>query len=127
MINVSELIGDPDFTQPNGVTVRRTKYVVQNHKLVETEETLRFVGIITIADDASDTMEPTADFLHERINVFTYDRLYITGKERPIDQEEFISDIVVFEGKNYKVDSVLNDVQYGFSRARCTVLENDVM
>ena len=126
MINVSELINDPDFTQPNGVNVIRTKYTISNHQLVPEESNLNFVGIITIADDTITDKTETADKNSEKIHVFTYQPLYVTGQ--PVGSEDtFLSDIVVFEGNQYSVDSVLNDSQYGFSRATCSKLRQDVM
>ena len=78
LINVSELIGDPDFTQPNGVNIIRRKVKVENHKQAITEQKLNVVGIITIADDTSIEMKEYADNSSEGIHVFTYSPLYTT-------------------------------------------------
>ena len=51
MINVSELINDPDFTQPNGVQVRRRKTTVEDFEQTVEETEFKMIGIITIADD----------------------------------------------------------------------------
>ena len=125
MINISELIGDPDFTQPNGVQIKRTTYTIQNHMPVITESTLKKVGIITIANDIELDMTDEADLTTEAINVFTYDPLYVTSRD--LDGTNRFSDIVIFEGNEYKVMKVLDDTQYGFSRATCVKIKQDVM
>lgn len=125
MINVSELIADPDFTQPNGVQIKRRTYTVENHIPVENETIIKKTGIITIANDISLTMEDIADITNEAIHVFTYDPLYITS--RSLSGENRFSDVVIFEGNEYKVMEVLNDAQYGFSRATCFKIRTDVV
>lgn len=127
MIDISELINDDDFAQPNGINVIRTSYTIQNHELVEKEVNLKFVGIITIADDTSTEKTETADINSEKIHVFTYDQLYLTGTSSSDSEDRYLSDIVVFNGNKYSVDSVLNDEQYGFCRSTCSKLRQDVM
>ena len=48
MINISELITDPDFCQPNGIKITRFTTKVVNHIPVETKSKLTVSGIITI-------------------------------------------------------------------------------
>lgn len=127
LINVSELIGDPDFTQPNGVNVIRRKVRVENHKQVITEQNLNVVGIITIADDTSIEMQEYADNSSEVIHVFTYLPLYTTGKLDDNAIDGYLSDIVVWNNVSYKVMKCLDDAQYGFCRSLAIKLQRDVM
>ena len=53
MINVSELIEDPDFTQINGVNIIRSTYEIVNHEPQAKEVELNVPGIITINSDTS--------------------------------------------------------------------------
>lgn len=126
MINVSELIGDPDFCQPNGVKVTRRPMEIVNHKPKNTEKKLTLTGIITIADEQSDEMLPEADRNKEAINVFTYSRLFCTGYDRATGRD-YMADIVTFEGVNYKVAYCLNDEQYGFCRSKAVKMDQEVM
>lgn len=126
MINVSELIGDPDFCQPNGVKVTRRQMEIVNHKPKNTEKKLTLTGIITIADEQSDEMLPEADRNKEAINVFTYSRLFCTGYDRATGRD-YMADIVTFEGVNYKVAYCLNDAQYGFCRSKAVKMDQEVM
>ena len=127
MINISELINDPDFTQPNGVIVERTSYIIENHMVVGNTKQLKLTGIITIADDTSIEKTPEFDSTSEKIHVFTYTPLYVTGKPEISSSESFLSDVVIFEGNPYSVDSCLNDSQYGFCRSTCSKIRRDVM
>lgn len=127
MINISELINDPDFTQPNGIVVERTSYTIENHMVVGNTEQLKLTGIITIADDTSIEKSPEFDSTSEKIHVFTYTPLYVTGEPDANSVESFLSDIVIFEGNLYSVESCLNDSQYGFCRSTCSKIRRDVM
>lgn len=126
MINVSELIGDPDFCQPNGVKVTRRPSYIKNHKTQYSEQSLTFVGIITIAEEQNDEMLPEADRNKEAINIFTYKRLMCTGYDR-ITKKDYMADIVTFENVKYKVAYCLNDVQYGFCRSKAVKMDQEVM
>lgn len=127
MINVSELITDPDFAQPNGIEVIRTTYTIVDHEPELSQKVLRLKGIVTIANDKSIQMDPEADRSAEQIHVFTREPLYTTGATDEADEVDYISDIVVWQNVKYKVQSVLDDVQYGFNRATCEKMRQDVM
>lgn len=126
LINVSELIGDPDFTQPNGVNVERTTFVVENHRQVKTTIQLNVTGIITIADEEDMDMRADSDVIREGINVFTYSPLMLTSRTSD-GTTNYLSDVVLFRGNRYKVMKVLNDEQYGFCKNVCYKLVQDVM
>ena len=118
MINIAELITDPDFCQPNGISITRTTTEIQNHQIVET--------IITIADETSDELLETADLVKERIHVFTHERLKVVGTDK-VDGKSYGSDIVHFNGANYIVRYCLDDSQYGFCRSTAVKMEAEVM
>lgn len=120
MINVRELIYDPDFCQK--IKVIRTKAIVDNHREFYDQESFSVTGVITV-DERETNMQPSADFVSGRIKVFTEKPLNVTSLSK--DGTRYIGDIVVFEGNNYKVESVLPDTQYGFSRAVCVLIERN--
>lgn len=126
MINISELIGDPDFCQPNGVTVTRRPVEIVNHKPKYTEQIIKLTGIITISDEQEDEMLPEADRNKETINIFTYNRLLCTGYDRATNKD-YMADIVTFENVNYKVAYCLNDAQYGFCKSKAVKMDQEVM
>lgn len=126
MINVSELINDPDFCQPNGISITRTIASIVNHKVTEDSFHVKLTGIITIADENEDSMLSEADLNSERIHIFTYDRLKTVGIDKE-DGKEYNSDIVHFNGNDYIVRYCLDDAQYGFCRSTAVKLRPDKM
>ena len=120
MINVSELINDPDFTQPGGVNVRRRKTSVADFEQSIEESEFNVIGIITIANDLSAELGDYFDEDSEYINVFTYMPLFTTGlgdgKNGANVGQGYLSDIVLWKGKEYKVIKVKNDSEYGFAQ-----------
>ena len=102
MINISELINDPDFCQPNGISVTRTTTSIVNHRVSEETTDIKLTGIITIADENEDSMLSEADLNSERIHIFTYNRLKTVGIDK-LDGKEYGADIVHFNGNDYIV------------------------
>lgn len=126
MINIAELITDPDFCQPNGISITRSTVEIKNHAPVETPFDVKVQGIITIADETSDELLSEADIVKERIHVFTHDRLKVEGVDK-IDGKTYSADIVHFNGANYIVRYCLDDSQYGFCRSTAVKIEAEVM
>ena len=120
MINVSELINDPDFTQLGGVNIRRRKTSVVDFEQSVEESEFTVIGIITIANDLSAELGDYFDEDSEYINVFTYMPLFTTGlgdgKNGANVGQGYLSDIVLWKGKEYKVIKVKNDSEYGFAQ-----------
>lgn len=120
MINVSELINDPDFTQPGGVNVRRRKTSVVDFEQSIEESEFNVIGIITIANDLSAELGDYFDEDSEYINVFTYMPLFTTGlgdgNNGANVGQGYLSDVVLWKGKEYKVIKVKNDSEYGFAQ-----------
>lgn len=126
MINISELINDPDFCQPNGISVTRTVTYIVNHRVSEETTDIKLTGIITIADENEDSMLSEADLNSERIHIFTYNRLKTVGIDK-LDGKEYGADIVHFNGNDYIVRYCLDDAQYGFCRSTAVKLRPDKM
>ncbi len=126
MINISELINDPDFCQPNGISVTRTVTSIVNHRVSEETIDIKLTGIITIADENEDSMLSEADLNSERIHIFTYNRLKTVGIDK-LDGKEYGADIVHFNGNDYIVRYCLDDAQYGFCRSTAVKLRPDKM
>lgn len=126
MINISELINDPDFCQPNGISVTRTVTSIVNHRVSEETVDIKLTGIITIADENEDSMLSEADLNIERIHIFTYNRLKTVGIDK-LDGKEYGADIVHFNGNDYIVRYCLDDAQYGFCRSTAVKLRPDKM
>lgn len=125
MINIKELITDPDFCQPNGITIIRGTTEIVDHRPQKVTTQIKLSGIITISDQNTDELLPEADRNSESIHVFTHERLKTVGYDK-LDGKEYASDIVVFNGANYIVRYCLDDAQYGFCRSTAVKIEQDV-
>lgn len=126
LINVSELIADPDFCQPNGISITRYENSVVNHRVQEVPKDIVVEGIITIRNDNEDELLPEADSNKEAINVFTYNRLMTVGIDKASGQS-YGSDIVHFDGADYIVRACKNNAQYGYCMSVAVKIEQDVM
>lgn len=126
MINISELITDPDFCQPNGISITRSTVEVVNFKEVENPVDIKVQGIITIDSENEDSLLSEADLNSERIHVFTFQRLKTVGVDK-LDGKRYSADIVHFNGTDYIVRYCLDDAQYGFCRSTAVKLRQDVM
>ena len=124
MINVSELIEDPDFCQPSGIKVKRTTVSIINHTPVEKIKVITLQGIITINSENTDELLSEADRNSESINIFTYNRLKTVGKDK-LDGKSYGADIIIFEGNEYIVKSCMNDAQYGFCKSIAVKMRQD--
>lgn len=126
MINVGELITDPDFTQPNGVTYIRRKCVIVDYEPQVEETTYTVSGIITIAKDSTIKMAPNGDINENEIHVFTHGLLYTTGRIDDQAVNGYLSDVIIWNGKKYKVMSVRDNVQYGYCKSTAVIMEQGV-
>lgn len=124
MINISELIDDPDFSQPNGINITRTFVKIVNHSPVETKKKLNLRGIITINSENEDTLGIESDRNYEAINIFTYERLKTVGIDK-IDGKNYLSDVIHFNGNDYVVRKCFDDAQYGFCKSVAIKMEQD--
>ena len=126
MINISELITDPDFAQPNGIKIIRSTVETVNHRQVETKVEITLSGIITVANETSDERLEEADRSKEQIHIFTHERLKLVGVDK-VDGKQYAADIVKFNGANYIVRYCLDDAQYGCCGSTAVRLERDRM
>lgn len=126
MINISELITDADFCQPNGISITRSAVKVENFREVAAERNIRVSGIITVADENEDSLLSESDMNTERIHVFTHQRLKTVGVDK-VDGKSYNADVVNYNGNKYIVRYCLDDAQYGFCRSTAVKLSQDVM
>ena len=126
MINIAELIGDPDFCQPKGINVTRTIISIVDHVPSETQANIKLTGIITINSENEDELLESADRNSEKVNVYTYQRLKTVGIDK-FDGKSYGADIVHFENNDYIVRKCFNDAQYGFCKAVAVKMRQDTI
>lgn len=122
MINVSELITDPDFSQT--ITVIRRKTAVENYRNTVEESQFTVPAVISVNQDATTQNREGYTQVSEKIDVFVNGYLYYTGdngSNTPVGSG-YLSDVVLFEGNRYEVIAFSNYVQYGYGRATCVRL-----
>lgn len=121
MINVSRVVTSPMLAQT--VQVQRTGKGawVDGVYTPGKAEAMSFKGIVTQASSRDMEQVPEGDRQKGAIRVLSTVPLYITG-----EAGSNLSDIVVYRGERYKVQSVTHDGDYGFYRAICTRLAKEV-
>lgn len=121
MINVSRVVTSPMLSQT--VQVQRTGKGawVDGVYTPGEAEVQSFKGIVTQASSRDMEQVPEGDRQKGTIRVLSTVPLYITG-----ETGSNLSDIVVYKGERYKVQSVTHDGDYGFYRAICTRLAKEV-
>lgn len=121
MINISELITDPDFCQT--VTYIRTEYTVTNHRPSTVSEVKTTTGIITIANEDVSELGEYGNKNEEAINVYTLVPLLPVGYN---EAQPTLADVVLFANQQYKVKTCLNDGQYGFYKSTAYKINPEV-
>lgn len=117
LLDVSDLLSDPDFVQPGLICTREAQTVNANGIAVNTPLKVQFSGVVT--SDKGDVLERLA--AGERI----VGNIMITTRFRLRDGKSgYSADIVTVCGKNYTVSSVNDYSQYGrgFVEATCDAM-----
>lgn len=126
MINVSELINDPDFAQPSGINITRFSDSFVNHKVVQTSKEINIPGILILLSENSDSRLMNYDNNADELTILTYERLKCVGEDKE-DGSTYGSDIVHYNGADYIVKSCQDLSQYGYCRSKAVKIEQDVM
>lgn len=113
MINISEMIHDPDFAQV--YTILRTQGYWEKGRFVSLPETqLSVHGVVTACNVRDLQMVPEADRVVGMMCFYSTEVLNIT---RSNDQEEGLSDIAIWRNEKYKLVQVLPEMDYGYYKA----------
>ncbi|MFR7564060.1 MAG: hypothetical protein ACLUV5_00590 [Oscillospiraceae bacterium] len=125
MIDVSELITDPDFAVPYKVYRRTGKWVKGRFEVSE-PKSLNFFGAVQPASVREIQQLHVGDAEHGIMKFFTRkpNDLYIT-KEFSESEEIQISDEIEFDGRLYKVLQVMPWHHGGWCRAFASLKEDN--
>ena len=116
LINVGELINDPDFAQ--SFTITRRSGTWENGRFIPVETTIEASGIISPQDTSELDLAPDGSMIRGRIKVWTHTQLYITVQDTPTG-ESYISDEVNWQGNQYLVILDNNYSDYGYYSYIC--------
>lgn len=113
-INVSELVHDPDFVQPQAFSVIRQTGNWFRGRFKENNTTLSMTGVIT-PENTRDTIQTAdGDRITGFITVYTTEPLYTSRLKGDNAVKNGIPDQVVWAGENWKVVQSQNYMDYGY-------------
>lgn len=121
MINVSEIITDPDFAQKYKVIRDAGEWVAGRFKIVETK-VLNYFGTVQPAQSEDLEQLPEVDRTSVVMNFYCASPkvFYISQEvvtEIPDDEEQIIYDTIEWNGKKYKIIKVLPWGNNGYQMA----------
>jgi hypothetical protein len=116
MINLGELITDPDFMQSFSV-YRTTGSFVKGAWVAAEPKEFEMKGVITPASPKEINQLPEGDRISGAISVYTRDRVYSTDSSATVSRrtgQGVISDKIIWKGEYYKVYALSDYSDYGF-------------
>ena len=120
LLNISELITDPDFCQDFAIIRKAGNW--DNGRFITTETTINSYGIIDPQATEEMQFNPDGVLLHGLIKVYTHMNLYTTRKATQT-VEGYISDRIVWQDSNYIVLNEDNYSDYGYRAYTCQLEE----
>lgn len=119
MINIAELVYDPDFTQD--FTVHRKTGSWSAGRFVETESSLTFAGVITPASAKEILQFPEGDRVTGMMKFYSEQEMHVTHNSGTPGT----SDQIEWRGQRYRVINVTPYSDYGYYKAFGVYLESD--
>jgi hypothetical protein len=115
MLNFSELIVDPDFSQSITVTRQLGDWSASTGKFENTTRTITMPAIVKPLTTKQLAAMPEADRASGMINVYTLAAVFPTS----LEPTKRVSDLVTWHGEQYRVTSISDYADYGFYKAVC--------
>lgn len=117
MIDVSELIHDPDFCTGFTIIRREGRWTEDGTYTTEASES-DVMGVVRPASGADLQMIPEGDERRETLNFLTLEKTYLTD-------ENHLADVFRYRGKTYKAVSKRDWKDHGFYKTTATLIEGD--
>lgn len=115
LLNIGELIDDPDFNQDFQITRRSGNW--ENGRFIPVDEVIDTYGIIDPQDTSELDLAPDGSMIRGRIKVYTHLKMYVTILDAP--SGSYISDEVIWQGNKYNVIMDSNYSDYGYYEYVC--------
>ena len=115
MINVSELIHDPDFAQ-NFQVIRRPGKWSEGKWVIENPQQFNLHGVITVASARDINMVPEGERIKGMMSFYSTEPLYTTRVENSTAPSQ-ISDELLWRGEKYKIIKINPHIDWGFYQA----------
>lgn len=103
MIDVSELVDDPDFAEPGGITVTRKAGTFVSGRFTPADTVVNATGTIQPMESKEIAQLPQADQIVGAIKLWSKTEL-LTARANP----DGLADEVVWNGQNWKIWTVRN-------------------
>jgi len=116
MINIAEMITDPDFCQSFVLT--RSSGTFVNGRFTPSLETIALTGILRPANTKDIQMLPVGDVIRGELVVYSLQPIYTTRADH--GNGAGLSDEVTWQGENYKIIQVQNYSDFGYYKALAT-------
>lgn len=122
MINVSRVLASTNFNQE--FTVYRKKGHWDKGKIIQTEDTLTLRGVVSVASPKQLQQIPEGDRVTGTMVFHSPSEIFTTRASGTESTSTYgTSDELEWQGKRYKVISVLPYVDYGYYKAFATYME----
>ena len=111
MLNVSELLQDPDFAQPFSIQRSSGAFVSGGFETITT--TVAAWGVILPASDQDLAQVPAGDRVTGTISIHTAQQLFQThGGSQP-----GLSDVIAWNGETYRILQLFPYQDFGYTKA----------
>lgn len=112
LVDVSEVIEDPDFNQSFTVYRKTGQWV--NGRFVITETSFGSNGVIISQSNEELDITAQGSLISSKISIWTHDLLYVTSQDGTPQEGDYLSDEVEFYGQRYLIQSARNLKDYGY-------------
>lgn len=115
MIDVSEVVNDPDLAQPFSILRSSGSWFKGVWNSVQT--TVQGYGVISVAEAQDLEMVSEGDIVHGAMVFHSQQPIFRTNANNATDSTGGSADILVWRGENYRVLHVYPYEDYGYYRA----------
>lgn len=117
MINIAELITDPDFCQSMQIVRRKGQW--KDGLFTITEEPFLSYGVIDPENKSKDlSNQPSGDLLNGSVTFYAHDKLYLTSHNEEFSTN-YVSDEIVWMDKRWMISDVKDYSDYGYYQYSC--------
>jgi hypothetical protein len=112
MINISEIITDPDFMQQLAVQRSSGAFVLGGYQ--STVTSIPMPGIVIVAKDQDLDTVPEGDRIGGAMAFYTLQEVFETNVAGGLSGTSGISDVITWRGQNYRIADVKPYADYGY-------------
>lgn len=116
MINISEIINDPDYARKFIVARAGGGEFIKGRFVPVTNAEIEMIGPVLPYSPQQSEVTPDGDVIGGDMSFLSSQKIYTT-QESTETEENFLSDIITYKGIKYKVLFVRDYSEYGYYRA----------